>query len=111
MSNEPLITSLESILEQLPKERRERIEQRSDRLLAQELTLKELRQSLGLTQAEMADLLDIGQDSVSRLERRDDLLLSSLQNYIAAAGGQLRLIAEFPDRPAVDLSILTDARK
>ncbi len=56
----------------------------------------------------MAELLGIGQDSVSRLEQRSDLLLSTLRSYVAAMGGRLRLIAEFPGRPAVDLSSLSE---
>lgn len=56
----------------------------------------------------MAELLGIGQDSVSRLEKRSDLLLSTLRSYVAAMGGRLRLIAEFPDRPAVDISSLSE---
>ena len=108
MSEEPLTTSFEDILAQLPPERQERIKQRTDEAIAREMTLQELRKSLGLTQTDMAKLLEIGQDSVSRLERRNDLLLSTLHEYIAAAGGHLRLVAEFPDRPSVDLSVLTE---
>lgn len=108
MSNEPIATPFEDILEQLPQEQQERIKQRTEELIAQEMTLQELRKSLGLTQTDIAKILDVGQDSVSRLERRDDLLLSTLREYIVAAGGQLRLVAEFPDRPSVDLSVLTD---
>ena len=108
MSNEPIATPLEDILEQLPQEQQERIKKRTEELIAQEMTLQELRKSLGLTQTDIAKILDVGQDSVSRLERRDDLLLSTLREYIVAAGGQLRLVAEFPDRPSVDLSVLTD---
>ena len=51
----------------------------------------------------MAESLKIRQDSVSRLEKRSDLLLSTLRSYVNAMGGELKLIAEFPDRPAVVL--------
>jgi hypothetical protein len=44
------------------------------------------------------------QDGVSRLEKRTDLLLSTLQDYVEALGGRLSLIAEFPDRNPVILS-------
>ena len=52
----------------------------------------------------MAELLGIRQENVSRLEKRSDLLLSTLVSYVAAMGGKLRLVAEFPDRPPVELS-------
>ncbi len=52
----------------------------------------------------MAQALDIGQEGVSRLEKRSDLLLSTLQKYISAMGGNLELVAKFPDRPPVVVS-------
>jgi hypothetical protein len=52
----------------------------------------------------MARALGITQDSVSRLERRSDLLLSTLRNTVQAMGGNLSLVAEFPDRAPVVLS-------
>jgi hypothetical protein len=52
----------------------------------------------------MAGALDITQDSVSRLERRSDLLLSALRNTVQAMGGNLSFVAEFPDRAPVVLS-------
>ena len=55
----------------------------------------------------MAQLLGINQDSVSRLEHRSDLLLSTLRTYIAALGGRLELIVQFPDRPPVALAGLS----
>jgi hypothetical protein len=53
--------------------------------------------------------LDIGQDGVSRIEQRSDLLISTLRSYIEAMGGHLELIAEFPNRPPVVLSGLVSA--
>jgi len=50
----------------------------------------------------MAALLGVEQENVSRIERRADLLLSTLASYVAAMGGKLRLIAEFPNRQAGD---------
>ena len=62
---------------------------------------------LDLTQASLAETLGIGQDGVSRLEKRSDLLISTLRGYIEAMGGRLELTAEFPSRPAVSLSGLS----
>ena len=68
------------------------------------MSLRDVRQALTLTQQRMAETLGIGQDGVSRLEKRSDLLLSTLRTYIEATGGQLSLIAEFSDRAPVTLS-------
>lgn len=65
------------------------------------LSLRELRKALNLTQKEMAERLNKGQDTVSRIEQRDDLLLSTLQGYIRSLGGELDLICRFKDREPV----------
>ena len=67
-------------------------------LVEEELTLRDLRQAQHLTQERMAELMGVEQENVSRLERRADLLLSTLSSYVAAMGGKLRLVAEFPNR-------------
>lgn len=58
----------------------------------------------------MAKQLGIAQDSVSRLEKRSDLLLSTLRKTVEAMGGELSLVAEFPDRPPVVLSVSPKTR-
>lgn len=68
------------------------------------MTLRELRHARKLTQARIAKALRITQDSVSRLEKRSDLSLSTLRKIVEAMGGNLSLIAEFPDRAPVALS-------
>jgi hypothetical protein len=50
----------------------------------------------------------MNQEAVSRLERRSDLLLSTLHAYIKAMGGELNLTAKFPDRPAITLTGFDD---
>ena len=97
-------TTLEDKLQQLPETRRLRIEQRAAELIADEMSLRDLRKALEMTQEQLAENLQIRQESISRLEKRTDLLLSTLQNYIAAMGGELQLIVKFPDRPPVKLS-------
>ena len=51
----------------------------------------------------MAQLLEIDQGNVSRIEQRTDLMLSTLRDYVAALGGELRIVVEFPNRPPVTL--------
>jgi DNA-binding XRE family transcriptional regulator len=91
-------------IRKLSPAQRERVESRATELIAEEMTLRELRRARKLTQVRMAKVLGITQDSVSRLERRSDLLLSTLRNTVKAMGGNLSLVAEFPDRPPVVLS-------
>ena len=83
---------------------RKKVESWAAELIAEEMTLRELRKARKLTQVRMAKALGVTQDSVSRLEKRSDLLLSTLRKTVEAMGGTLSLIAEFPDRPAVVLS-------
>lgn len=103
-----MATTLKTMMDRLPAERRKRVKVRAEELWAEELTLQDLRKARDLTQERMAELLDIGQDSVSRLEQRSDLLLSTLRSYVSAMGGSLDLVARFPDRPPVVLSGLSD---
>lgn len=98
------MTSLQEKLKQLSPERRRRVEERAAQLIAEEMTLRNLRQARKLTQERMAELLKIRQENVSRLEKRTDLLLSTLRSYVKAMGGELKLVVEFPDRQPVVLS-------
>ena len=90
----------------LPAPQRRKVEARAAELMAEEMTLRELRKARKLTQVRLAKTLKINQDSVSRLEKRSDLLLSTLRKAVEAMGGTLSLVAEFPDRRPVVLSAL-----
>ncbi len=92
-----MATTLKVMMSRLPVERRKQVEARAQELIAREVTLRDLRKGRALTQERVADLLNIGQDGVSRLERRPDLLISTLRSYVNAMGGTLELIARFPD--------------
>ncbi len=98
--------NLKDVMNTLPTERRAKIEARAEELIAEEMTLRDLRKARDLTQERMAELLSVGQDNISRLESRADMLVSTLRSYVAAMGGSLDLIVRFPDRPAVSLSAL-----
>jgi transcriptional regulator with XRE-family HTH domain len=86
----------EELRKQMSPERRRRARERTQAMLLA-MDLAELRGSLGLTQEEIAERLDLAQSNVSRLERRDDMLVSTLRQVVEAYGGRLRLIAEFPE--------------
>ena len=96
--------TLEQKMKNIRPARRKKVEVRAAALIAEEMTLQELRQARKLTQVRMAKALGISQDGVSRLEKRSDLLLSTLRKTVEAMGGNLSLVAEFPDRDPVVLS-------
>lgn len=88
---------------------RKKVEARAKNLIGEEMTLRELRTARKLTRVRVAKTLGITQDSVSRLEQRSDLLLSTLRKAVEAMGGDLSLVARFPDRPAVVLAGLAES--
>ena len=92
----------------LPPERQKRIKARAKEILAEEMSLRALRQARQMTQVNLAEQLDIKQENVSRIEKRTDLLLSTLTKYVEGMGGKLRLIAEFPDSPPITLAGIQD---
>ena len=99
-------------IRRLSATQRKNVETRAAQLIAEEMTLGELRKARNLTQVRIAKELGVTQDSVSRLEKRSDLLLSTLRKTVKAMGGKLLLVAEFPDRAPVVLSgIAEDHRR
>ena len=98
------MTNLERIRKKLSAARRKKVKARASQLIAEEMTLQELRRARKLTQVRMAKELGIGQDGVSKLEKRADLMISTLRKTVEAMGGSLSLVAEFPDCEPVVLS-------
>jgi hypothetical protein len=99
-----MTVTLEEFLQAMPEERRRRIEQRAAELIAEELNLRDLRRLRKLTQARLSRKLKIGQEGVSRIEKRSDLYISTLRSYVEGVGGKLSLVVELPDRPPVILA-------
>jgi transcriptional regulator with XRE-family HTH domain len=96
--------TLEQKLSGISPERRKKIRARTRELVAREMSLQELRHAVNKTQKTVARTLNMGQDGISRLEKRSDLLLSTLRNYVEAVGGSLTLVAQFPDQEPVAIS-------
>ena len=96
--------NVDDLIEGLDRQRRGRVEEHAAELIAEEMTLRELRKARRLTQVSLARELGIGQDGISRMEQRSDLLLSTLRKTVEAMGGSLALVARFPDRPPVELA-------
>ncbi|MFO0959709.1 MAG: XRE family transcriptional regulator [Isosphaeraceae bacterium] len=89
---------LDDFVADLPEDQREAIRARTAELIAEEATLRQLREARVRSQEEMARKLHIKQAAVSKLERRADMYLSTLRGFIEAMGGQLEIVARFPDR-------------
>jgi hypothetical protein len=62
-----------------------------------EMPLNELREAMAITQVHLARKLRVNQAAVSKMERRTDMYVSTLQGFIKAMGGELKITAEFPD--------------
>lgn len=77
-----------------------RIKERTAQMAA-EMALQELRQAMQLTQQEMADELQINQAAISKMEHQSDMYVSTLRRFIAAMGGELRIVAHFPQGDVV----------
>jgi len=90
-------------------ESRARAESKAKEMLA-EMPLNELRHARGLSQKMLAEALNVQQPSIAKLERRTDMYVSTLRSHIEAMGGQLEIIARFPDG-AVKIGTFADLEK
>ena len=99
-----MVKKLDDVLNDLPPKRRAKVKTRAAELA----TLRDLRLAVSQTQEDMAQALGVGQDTISRLEQRSDMLLSTMRRYVEAMGGRLDLIATFPNRPSVRVAHLAD---
>ncbi|MEA5467322.1 XRE family transcriptional regulator [Spirulina sp. 06S082] len=97
-------TTLSDELNKLPKERQEAIEARASQILLEEITLKHLREKLGLSQSELAECLEVQQPAISKLERRQNLELNTLREVVNALGGTIEVIVRIPNKEPILLS-------
>lgn len=81
---------------QMSDEANERVKQENAKL-SQEMDLAEMRRALRLSQEELADTLRVGQAAVAKIERRADMYVSTLRRFVEAMGGELEIVARFPD--------------
>jgi DNA-binding XRE family transcriptional regulator len=96
--------NVNDIIKQLRPTQRRKVEARAAQLVAEEMTLRELRHARKLSQERVAKELGIGQEGVSKIEKRADLMISTLRKTVEALGGSLALVAQFPDSEPVILS-------
>jgi predicted transcriptional regulator len=92
--------SFRELRKKMSPERQARAKARTEEMLA-ELALQELRQALNLTQEEVAAAMQMNQGAVSKMEHQSDIYVSTLRKFVSAMGGQLKLVASFPDRDVV----------
>jgi transcriptional regulator with XRE-family HTH domain len=74
--------------------------ERSSRLAARyrsQMPLDELREARDMTQQHLARILKVNQAAVSKMERRTDMYVSTLQDFVRAMGGELKITASFPE--------------
>lgn len=95
--------TLDEVMCSLPDDLRAEAEERGRELIREEMTLQALRKQLALTQEGMAQRLDIRQANISKVEKRTDMLISTLRDYIEAMGGTLELVAHLPGKGAITL--------
>jgi transcriptional regulator with XRE-family HTH domain len=104
--------SIDTVIARLPKARRERIESKAARLARDMIehadSLGAIRKAMSKTQTEIARELGVGQVAVAQLEKRSDLLLSTLQRYVRAAGAELSLVVHTRQGAEIVLQNLGD---
>jgi transcriptional regulator with XRE-family HTH domain len=94
-----MTVSAKQMKSRLTPAERKAVEKRAAALISEEMRLRELRASLALTQERLAERMKVGQETVSRIESQStDMRVSSIAKYVAGRGGELDLVARFPDR-------------
>lgn len=96
--------TLTDFIASLPLEEQEAINLEAEKLIAEEMTLRDLRKAREYSQHAVSERLHVNQSEVSKIEKRTDMYLSTLRDYIESLGGELDIIAKFPDRPPVRIS-------
>lgn len=88
--------SFNKLRDKMSSEAREKANQQTTKMLT-EMPLQELRQARKLSQERLAEVLNVKQSSISKMERRTDMYVGTLRSYIEAMGGSLEVVAHFPD--------------
>ena len=85
-----------TLTERFAPERSARIAARTAQMRA-EMTLAELRQARKLTQEALGETLNVGQPSIAKIEKRTDMYVGNLRRFVRAMGGELEIVARFPE--------------
>jgi predicted transcriptional regulator len=84
------------LVAKMSTESQNRVHERAQQMLA-ELPLQELRQAVQMSQESLGEILGASQAAVSKIESRTDMYVSTVRRYVEAMGGQLEIVAKFPD--------------
>lgn len=88
--------SFNTLRDRMPKTALKKADQLIEKMML-DMPLQELRQARSLSQERLAKLLDTKQANISRIEKRADMYISTLRSYVQAMGGELQIIAHFPE--------------
>jgi DNA-binding XRE family transcriptional regulator len=97
--------TLEEMIASLPLESQARIEAQTQRMIDDYETLQAIRKAHKHTQKALAEKLGVKQVTISKIENKADMLITTLGSYIEAMGGKLNLVAEFPNKPAINIKL------
>lgn len=106
-----MTVSLDDVLAELSDENRAKVEAGAERIYDEYLTLQELRKAKQVTQQELSRRLNKRQSTIAQMEKRSDLMISTLRDYIEGLGGQLTLQVELPGHAPVTLNGLGDTEE
>ena len=98
--------SAKEVFDALPKNRKLRIEKESNKLIEEYKSLQDFRRSIGMTQIELANDLAISQVNISKLEKRQDMHISTLRKYVEALGCQLEIKIKKPNNAEVMINTI-----
>ncbi|MGA7944785.1 MAG: XRE family transcriptional regulator [Candidatus Sulfotelmatobacter sp.] len=96
MRENKMARNLRELEAKMSPESRARSDAKTQKMIA-EMALDELREAREMTQVHLAKILGVNQAAVSKLERRTDMYVSTLQGFVKAMGGELKITAQFPE--------------
>jgi transcriptional regulator with XRE-family HTH domain len=101
-----MVRSLQDALAALPAHRLAEIDRRFNELVNEVESLRELRRISEISQAKIAETLNISQPAVSKIEKQTDMYLSTLRSYVEAMGGELEVVIRLPSHGPVKVKSL-----
>lgn len=92
------IVPFSDLTKDFTEEDRQIVEKTKQVLFMEYDLVAQLRKDQDLTQKEVAEIMEIRQAAISKIEHQEDILIKTLERYIRALGGELEIVAKFPDR-------------
>src|SRR5688572_26561368 len=95
--------NLNDVIKKLPGDRQKRIEAKAEKYIKEYKSLQEFRKAIGLTQDEVANRQGVNQVNISNLEKRSDMLISTLKKYVEALGCELEINIREPNDDVIKI--------